>query len=82
VASIEDKVREYRTIASQKQAQKAQAQAELNAANDRLAGARADLKTEFGVETSAEAKALQDQLNAEIAAAEAEIETLLQEAGA
>lgn len=87
--SIEDRIREYRSIASQKQAQKARAQAELDAAEERLAQARADLAEEFGVTTPEDARTLMAKLQqaitdaeAELAEAEKEIEAQLAEAGA
>lgn len=82
MASMEDKIREYRTAASQKQGAKARAEAELSQAEARLQEARKALKDEFGVETPAEAKALQEQLVAELAAKESEIEAAFAEAGA
>lgn len=80
--SLEDRIREYRTTASQKQAQHARAEAELEGAETRLADARAALKEEFGVETGADAKTKLEELQKELADAEAEIEKALQEAGA
>ena len=80
--SFEDKIREYRTAASQKAQKKARAEGELNAAIQRGDEARASLKSEFGVETSEEAKALSAQLQQEIAEKQAEIEAALAEAGA
>lgn len=82
VQSFEDKIREYRTAASQKAAKKARAEAELDAAIAREDQARAALKSEFGVESNEEAKALNAQLQAELAEKQAEIETALAEAGA
>jgi hypothetical protein len=82
IQSMEDKIREYRTAASQKQAVKARAQAERDQASERLLAAREVLKMEFGVTTLAEAKELQTKLNADLAAAEAEIEAAFAEAGA
>lgn len=80
--SIEDQIRERRLVASQKQAQKARAQAELDSAEERLARARAELKEEFGVETPADAKAIQAQLNADLETTTAAIEAAFAEAGA
>lgn len=82
MASMEDRIREYRSAASQKQAEKARAQAELDTAEERLSNARTALKDEYGISTGDEAKALQESLQAELKAAEAEIEKVLAEAGA
>lgn len=80
--SFEDKIREYRTAASQKAAKKARAEGELSAAEERVTQARAALKAEFGVETNEEAKELNAKLQAELAEKQAEIEVALAEAGA
>lgn len=80
--SIETRIREYRQGASQAQAKKARAQAELDAAAERVTASRAALKEQFGVETSEEARALQAQLQAELAEKEAAIEAAFAEAGA
>lgn len=82
MASFEDRIRQYRTTASQTAAKKARAEAELSAAEDREKEARAALKSEFGVETSEEARALQAELQADLDARQAEIEQALAEAGA
>lgn len=80
--SFEDKIREYRTAASQKAQKKARAEAELDAALARETQAREALKAEFGVETNEEAKELAVKLQAEITEKQAEIEVALAEAGA
>lgn len=82
MASMEDKIREYRTRASQKQAVRARAQAELDAAEERVSQTRERLREEFGVSTPEEAKAFQQSLQEELNAKQAEIETALAEAGA
>lgn len=80
--SFEDQIREYRTATSQKAQKKARAEAELDAAEKREAEARAALKSEFGVESPEEARALNDKLTADLAEKQAEIEKALAEAGA
>ena len=80
--SFEDKIREYRTAASQKAAKKARAEGELEAALQREDQARAALEAEFGVKSNEEAKELMGTLQADLAAKQAEIETALAEAGA
>lgn len=82
MASMEDRIREYRSAASQKQAEKARAQAELDTAQERLGSARKALSDEYGISTADEAKELQTRLQAELAAAQESIEKVLSEAGA
>lgn len=82
MASFEDRIRQYRTVASQTAAKKARAEAELTAAEEREAQARAALKTEFGVETPEEAREKHAELTADLEAKRAEIEKALAEAGA
>lgn len=80
--SFEDKIREYRTAASQTAQKKARAEAELENAQAREKQARDALKSEFGVETSEEAQDLKKSLDAELAEKQEEIEKALAEAGA
>lgn len=80
--SLEDEIREKRRLVSQKQAERVRAQTELDAAEERLAAARKALLDDFGVTTTEEAKAMQAQLQAELAQVEADIEKAFEAAGA
>lgn len=82
MASMEDRIREYRSAASQKQAEKARAQAELDTAQERLETARKALNDEYGISTTEDAKELQEKLQRELEDAQADIEQVLAEAGA
>lgn len=82
MATIEDQIRELRTAISTVQGKKARAAVELDNAKDRLAEARRVLKSEFGVETTEDAKEKLEALRAELDDAVSGIESLLQEAGA
>ena len=79
--AIEDALREIRTQISQAQGRKARAEVELEGAQARKTAARATLK-EFGVETTADAKAVLASLEAELETAVTQTQEALAEAGA
>jgi len=80
--ALDDDLRTIQTRISQLNSKKARAEVELDNATAKKNAARAALKEEFGVSTTADAKQKQAELEEALTTVVSEIEAELEEAGA
>ncbi len=79
--TVEDQLAALRKQITAAQNKKARAAVDLENASDRLDQARLALKQEYGVETTAEARAALEKLRSDLTASMDEIQELLTAAG-